>query len=75
MRHLIIGGLLALSLSVTGSAAAASAEAYLAKAREFLNNGEVKAAAIELKNTLQADPTLVEARIMLGEIYLQLGYR
>lgn len=54
-------------------AAAASAEDYLRNAQEFLDKGEVKAAAIELKNTLRADPTLVEARLMLGKIYVRLG--
>ena len=46
---------------------------YLKNAREYVTKGEFKAAVIELKNALQADPGNIDARFLLGEVYLQLG--
>ena len=51
---------------------AASAEDYLQAARKYLSDGEVNAAVIELKNALQEDPANLEARLMLGGVYLKL---
>lgn len=53
------------------AAVAAQADEYVADAREFVAKGQLKAAVIELKNALQADPAHVEARIMLGALYLR----
>lgn len=52
-------------------AVAAKADDYVAEAREFIAEGELKAAVIELKNALQADPSHVEARLQLGALYLR----
>ncbi len=73
MRHVIVSGLLALSILGNNPAAATSAQDYLRNAQKHLDEDEVSAAVIELKNTLSADPTLVEARLMLAKIYLRLG--
>ena len=43
----------------------ATADSCVEEARQHLAKGESKAAVIELKNALQADPS-VEARLMLG---------
>ena len=53
------------------TAAAASADEYVTEAREHLAEGEVKSAIIQLKNALQADPTHVQARVMLGTLHLR----
>jgi len=55
-----------------GTIAPASAAYSLEKAKEFADSGDTKAAIIELKNALQADGNDVEARLLLGSIYLKL---
>lgn len=52
------------------STLAAGADDYVRKAREHLAGGEGRAAIIELKNALQSDPSHVQARAMLGTLYL-----
>ncbi|NOZ52965.1 MAG: PEP-CTERM system TPR-repeat protein PrsT [Gammaproteobacteria bacterium] len=64
---------LCLFLVFTGIAYAASSEEYLARAKAHLNKGEVSAAIIELKNSLQKNSKNAEARFTLGVSYLELG--
>lgn len=52
---------------------AADDDNYLQEAKTFLEKGEAKAAVIQLKNALQENPANIEARLMLGKIYLQAG--
>jgi len=40
-------------------------------ARQFLDKGDVKAALIELKNALQQNPENSQARVLLGQVYLE----
>jgi len=53
--------------------AAPNIQEYVDKAEKYLAEGEVRSAVIELKNALQREPMHVDARIMLGNIYLQTG--
>jgi putative PEP-CTERM system TPR-repeat lipoprotein len=53
--------------------AALADEAPLAAARAFFDQGKFNAAEIELKNLLQADPNLLDARLLLAEVYLRSG--
>ncbi len=46
---------------------------HLAKAKEFIDKGELKAASIQLKNVLQQNPDNPFARLELGKLYLKLG--
>ncbi|CAI8933781.1 XrtA/PEP-CTERM system TPR-repeat protein PrsT [Methylocaldum szegediense] len=63
-----------LLLTATIGCNAASAEKDpLEQARNYLRKGESKAAVIELKNALQANPENADARVLLGESYLKLG--
>ncbi|NKB39003.1 MAG: PEP-CTERM system TPR-repeat protein PrsT [Gammaproteobacteria bacterium] len=50
-----------------------SPEMHIANAREFIAKNELSAGVIELKNALQIDSNLPEARWLLGKIYLQNG--
>lgn len=61
---------LVLTLCPVG-AMAASADDYVAEAREHVAAGETKAAIIQLKNALQADPAHASARVLLGSLYLR----
>ena len=66
--------LCAIWLSGTSLAAfAGSVDDYVAEAQQYLDQGETKAAVIQLKNALQQDPANVQARLMLGALHLQRG--
>ncbi|MFT6275980.1 MAG: putative PEP-CTERM system TPR-repeat lipoprotein [Halioglobus sp.] len=62
--------LLAWSLTACGER---SPDEYIVAANEFIANSEYDAAIIELKNALQSDSQLAEARWLLGKIYLDSG--
>lgn len=46
---------------------------HVERARDFYAKGEINGAIIELKNALQDEPDLAEARWLLGKTYLDLG--
>ncbi len=46
---------------------------HLARAESYAQASDYRAAVIELKNALQKDPDLMEARAALGEAHLALG--
>lgn len=50
-----------------------SPEAMLASAKEYLGKNDHKAAVIQLKNALQQNPQLGEARFLLGKALLEGG--
>lgn len=50
-----------------------SPEDMLGSARGFLAQNDINAASIQLKNALQQDGSLAEARFLLGSVYLQQG--
>src|SRR4051812_43708988 len=69
--------LAALSLMAAGTPAPRSGNSdsqhYYSDAREQLDRGDARAALIQLKNALRADPTNIEARFVLGTLYLTAG--
>ncbi|HDZ79426.1 MAG TPA: tetratricopeptide repeat protein, partial [Gammaproteobacteria bacterium] len=46
---------------------------YVEKAQDYLDQGKLKAASIELRNALQQNQENAQARRMLGKVYLELG--
>lgn len=50
-----------------------SPEQMLASAKSYLGKSDLNAASIQLKNALQHDGNLVEARFLLGKLHLQQG--
>ena len=62
--------LLALLLNACGGE---STESLLASSRDYLAKNDSKAAVIQLKNALQKDPNLGEARFLLGSALLESG--
>lgn len=69
-RHRFRLGLVLYTLAMTPLAAGAS---ELDKAQAFFDGGDYNAAEIELKNLLQSDPSLLDARLLLGRVYLRSG--
>lgn len=65
--------MLAAGAMLVGCGSGTDTDALIDKAEAHREAGEVGAAIIELKNALQADPDLLEARWMLGKLYLELG--
>ena len=63
-------GFLLLMLAACGGIAMDDQQ-LLERAAEYTQNGEMKAAVIELKNVLQRNPDNAEARYRLASIYLQ----
>ena len=62
-----------LLLSISACQRWQSNEQLLARARQYQQQGQDRAAVIELKNVLQKDPQHGEARTLLGQIYLDQG--
>ncbi len=64
---------LTVTLLLTACGSRDDPEALLASARDYLAKDDAKAAAIQIKNALQKDPGLPEARFLLGKALLQSG--
>lgn len=63
----------ALLAAFLGGCGGENPEKLLASSKEFLAKNDSKAAVIQLKNALQADPNLGEARFLLGKALLAGG--
>jgi putative PEP-CTERM system TPR-repeat lipoprotein len=50
-----------------------SPETYIARAHEAMGQSKYAAATIELKNALRLDPDSMEARRLLGKVYIETG--
>lgn len=74
LNHGIRVGLLGLALcSAYPTITMASADGYVADAKQALAKGKVKEAVIQLKNALKDDPSSTAARLMLGNLYLRMN--
>jgi putative PEP-CTERM system TPR-repeat lipoprotein len=62
-----------LSLTACDFGTNKSPEEHIEKAKSFFAEGKTSESVIELKNALQIESNLPEARWLLGKIYLQLG--
>lgn len=65
--------LILLALGVGGCSSSNTAEEYVAFAESFRERGELELAVAELKNALRQSPDSLDARWMLGSIYLDTG--
>ena len=63
----------ALALSILLAACGDKPDDLMASARNYLAKNDAKAAVIQLKNALQANPDLPEARFLLGTALLERG--
>lgn len=69
---MLASAVLAVSLTGCGSSGPDPSE-RMEQARDQRAAGELRAASIELKNVLQANPEHTDARLLLGEVYLEMG--
>ncbi|MCP5249845.1 MAG: PEP-CTERM system TPR-repeat protein PrsT [Candidatus Accumulibacter sp.] len=72
LRKATISGLLA-ALLLVGCGGGEKPDAMLASAKEYLAKHDHKAATIQLKNALQQNPEMAEARFLLGKALLDAG--
>lgn len=76
LKHILIPALLlTLLASLPGCDAFQShtPEEHIQRAKDFEDSGNLKGSIIELKNALQKNPSSAEARLLLGQVYLQAG--
>jgi len=69
LRNVALSALCALLLTACGE----KPEAMIASAKDYIAKNDRPAATIQLKNALQKDGNLGEARYLLGKIYLEQG--
>lgn len=58
---------------ILGACGGESPESLISSSKEFLAKKDTKAAVIQLKNALQQNPNLAEARFLLGSALLESG--
>lgn len=59
--------------AIAGCASDESPEQLIAQAKQYESQGDRRAAIIQLKNALQAQPDNATARLALGQLYLKAG--
>lgn len=64
---------LALAISLAACQRTQSAGALLAEAKQYLQQGDSKAALIQLKNAVAQSPDNAEARLLLAKLYNDIG--
>jgi putative PEP-CTERM system TPR-repeat lipoprotein len=58
---------------LTACGSSSTDEEYVNRAQDYLDQGELKSASIELKNALRQNPDNMQARWLLGKLHLELG--
>ena len=70
---LVLGFCLFIPLGACFEATNVSAEAFVERAKAHRAKGDLQASIIELKNALQKEPQNAAARLLLGQVYVELG--
>jgi len=65
--------LASLLIVVAPGVQATDSDQYLEEAKRYLQEEKTDAAVIQLKNALQQNPENIEARLLLGKIYIRTG--
>lgn len=64
---------LGIMAAVLIAACGGSPDSMVSSAKEYINRGDLNSASIELKNALQKNPELGEARFLLGKVNFEQG--
>ncbi|MBL8439374.1 MAG: PEP-CTERM system TPR-repeat protein PrsT [Zoogloeaceae bacterium] len=64
---------LGIMAAVIVAACGGSPDSMVSSAKEYLSKRDLNSASIELKNALQKNPELGEARFLLGKVYFEQG--
>jgi len=73
-RLAVVAASLILNAAIfVGCGAEVTDQQHVQRAKDFHDKGDHKSSVIELKNALQLNAENIEARWLLGEIYVQLG--
>ncbi|MCH8037164.1 MAG: tetratricopeptide repeat protein, partial [Proteobacteria bacterium] len=64
---------LLLGLSLGFASLPAAAASFLERAQQYFEEGDLRSAAVELKNALQREPGNAAARFLLGRVHLRSG--
>lgn len=66
---------LAASVALTGcdSSSRLSPEEHIQRAKDYESKGELASAVIELKNAVVKNPQNTQARLLLGQLYVEMG--
>ena len=73
-RNIVISLLAGILVAISAcDGVARSSEELLESAQVYLDNNNFASAVVELKNALQQDTNNIEARKLLGDVYLQIG--
>lgn len=76
-RHLAMAGGLILAAQAVSTPSFAldvkESQTFMEQAQRFLDQGELRAARIELLNAIKANPNNLEARLALAHLYIRLG--
>ena len=73
MRRAMLLGLFCVSISFNAVAGRQQAANYYEQAATYFNGGKYPEAIIQLKNALQEDGSLLAARVLLGQAYMENG--
>ncbi len=69
----VVSGAILLSAGMAGCNRSQTTEELLTEAQNYVQKGDRKAALIQLKNAVSQSPDNVEARLRLGNLYLETG--
>ncbi len=72
-RYTLLSILAGLLLALISCGGGKSEQQMLQSAKDYIDQGDYKAASIELRNTLQANKDNAEARYLQGSIYMNVG--
>lgn len=73
IRASVIGMVIVGALGSAGCESELTDKQHIARAKELAQKGDVAASVIELRNALQRNSNNVEARWLLGNLYLEIG--
>ncbi len=73
IRVIALFGAVTLALSACDEISSVSEEEHIERAQKHRQAGDLRSSSIELKNALQLNPKSARARLLLGQLYVDIG--